>query len=202
MHTIIEKDLLDFEEDIALRFNQKNIKSPIHLYHGNETKMIKVFKTIQTEDWVFCTWRSHYQALLKGVPREEVKQAILDGKSISLCFPKYRMFSSAIVGGNIPIALGVALNIKRNGGKEKVHCFMGDMSSETGIAWECFKYGIQFGLPIRFIVEDNNRSVCTNTRKVWNSESLTFDGADSEFIYHYKYQSKWPHAGAGARIQF
>lgn len=197
-----KETLIAFEEDIAQCFNNKQIKAPIHLYHGNEEQMIKVFENIGEDDWVFCTWRSHYQALLKGVPPAELKQAILDGKSIALCFPKYKMFSSAIVTGNIPIALGVALAIKRREGKEKVHCFIGDMTAETGTAWECFKYGMQLGLPIRFIIEDNNKSVCTDTRKVWKSNILTFDGADSECVYHYKYENKWPHAGSGARIQF
>jgi pyruvate dehydrogenase E1 component alpha subunit len=197
-----KETLIAFEEDIAQCFNDKKIKAPIHLYHGNEEQMMKVFENIGEDDWVFCTWRSHYQALLKGVPPEELKQAILDGKSIALCFPKYKMFSSAIVTGNIPIALGVALAIKRREGKEKVHCFIGDMTAETGTAWECFKYGMQLGLPIRFIIEDNNKSVCTDTRKVWKSNTLTFDGADSEFVYHYKYESKWNHAGTNIRIQF
>ena len=46
---------------------------------------------------------------LKGVPEKLLEKEILDGKSISLCFPKYKIYSSAIVGGIIPIALGVAL---------------------------------------------------------------------------------------------
>lgn len=197
-----KEQLIAFEEDIAKSFNDKLIRAPIHLYSGNEDEMIKVFKDIKEDDWVFCSWRSHYQCLLKGVPPEEVKKAILDGKSISLCFPKYRIFSSAIVTGSIPIALGVALAIKRAGGKNKVHCFVGEMTAETGAMWECFKYAMQHELPLRFIVEDNGKSVCTDTRKVWGVDTLTFDGADSEFMYHYKYETKWPHAGSGSRIQF
>ena len=195
-------DLITFEEDIAKTFNEKKIRAPIHLYSGNEEQMLKVFEDIQPDDWVFCSWRSHYQCLLKGVPPAEVKQAIMDGKSISLCFPAHRIFSSAIVTGSLPIAVGVALAIKRNGGKNKVHCFVGEMTAETGAMWECFKYGLQHDLPIRFIVEDNGQSVCTDTRKVWNATTLTFDGAKNDSVYHYTYKSKWPHAGSGSRIQF
>ena len=39
---------------------------------------------------------------------------ILEGKSISLCFPEYNIYSSAIVGGVLPIAVGVAMNLKNN----------------------------------------------------------------------------------------
>ena len=200
--SLTKQDLVNFEENMAVCFNQKQIKAPVHLSNGNEDEMIKVFQTVKPKDWCFGSWRSHFICLLKGVPPDEVKQAILDGKSISLCFPKYRVFSSAIVGGSIPIAVGVALSIKRNGGSEKVYCFVGDMASETGIMWESFKYAFQHKLPIKFIIEDNNKSVCTLTRETWNMDRLTFEGADSDMIYHYKYENKYPHAGVGQRIQF
>ena len=48
-----------------------------------------------------------------------------------------------------------------------VYCFMGEMTSETGIAHECIKYSRNFDLPIHFVVEDNEKSVCTDTRKTW-----------------------------------
>ena len=89
--------LIAFEEDIAKEFNDAKIKAPVHLYSGNEEEMINIFKGINPEDWVLCTWRSHYQCLLKGVPPEKVKSEIMSGKSISLCFPEYNIFSSAIV---------------------------------------------------------------------------------------------------------
>ena len=98
------QDLIAFETEIAETFNAGKIRAPIHLYYGNEEKMIELFRDVKPEDWVFCSWRSHYQCLLKGVPREEVKAEILAGHSISLCFPKQRVVSSAIVGGIIPIA--------------------------------------------------------------------------------------------------
>ena len=83
-----KKKLIKFEEDIAELFNSGKIRAPVHLYHGNEDHFIKVFKKIKSEDWVFCSWRSHYQCLLKGVPEEDIKREILQGRSISLCFPK------------------------------------------------------------------------------------------------------------------
>ena len=197
-----KEKLIAFEYDIAQCFNEKQIKAPVHLSYGNEEEMIKIFQTISTDDWCLGTWRSHFLCLLKGVPPEEVKKAILDGKSISLCFPKYRVFSSAIVTGVLPIAVGIALSIKRRFGKNKVHCFMGDMTAETGSAWECFKYSFNHKLPIRFIIEDNGKSVCTDTRKTWQEDKLTFQDANSDILYYYKYENKYPHAGSGTRIQF
>ncbi len=66
------EDLLAFEESVASAFNRGEILAPVHLYHGNEAQMIELFQDIKNEDWIFCSWRSHYQCLLKGVPEELV----------------------------------------------------------------------------------------------------------------------------------
>jgi pyruvate dehydrogenase E1 component alpha subunit len=199
---LTKEDLLAFEEDIAKEFNSGKIKAPVHLYYGNEDEMINIFKDIKKEDWVLCSWRSHYQCLLKGTPKEEVKNAILSGKSIALNFAEHKVFSSAIVTGILPIAVGVALSIKRSGKNETVYCFVGDMTSETGSFEECYKYVVNHNLPVKFIIEDNGKSVCTDTKKTWNTNKLTREGANDEHLYYYRYETKWPHAGAGQRVQF
>ena len=196
------EDLIAFETEIADIFNAGKIRAPVHLYYGNEAKMIDIFRDVKPEDWVFCSWRSHYQCLLKGVPREEVKAEILAGRSISLCFPKYRVVSSAIVTGVLPIAVGTAMGIKRRGEKARVHCFVGDMTSETGSFHECLKYSTNHQLPIRFIIEDNAKSVCTDTRETWNQSVLSYENSRHPLVVYYKYQTKYPHAGAGQRVQF
>ncbi len=107
------------------------------------------------------------------------------------------------MGGSLPIAVGTALSLKLR--KEKstmVYCFMGEMTSETGIAHECIKYSISHDLPIHFIIEDNEKSVCTDTRNTWKLKKLSYEGKNDKFITFYSYKSKWPHAGAGKRIQF
>ena len=198
-----KEELIAFEEEIASLFTLGKIKAPVHLYQGNEENIIKIFEKINSQDWIFCSWRSHYQCLLKGVPAEDIKKDILSGKSISLCFPKHKIYSSALVGGSLPIAVGTAMSLKiKNEKNVKVYCFMGEMTAETGIAHECIKYSRNFKLPIHFIVEDNEKSVCTDTRKTWNQTKLTFEGVNDEYVTYYRYKSKYPHAGVGKRIQF
>lgn len=195
-------DLISFEEGIASLFNEKKIKAPIHLYNGNEDFIIDYFsRHVEPEDYVLCTWRSHYQCLLKGVPKEILTQAILSGKSISLSFPEYNILSSGIVTGTLPIATGIALGLKKYNNAGKVHVFCGDMTAQTGIFHECYKYSCNFDLPITFIIEDNDKSVCTSTSKTWGYTKV------DEYLIKTKhvvchYTSKWPHAGAGSRIQF
>ena len=197
-----KEELIAFEEDIANTFNEGKIKAPVHLYSGNEDEIINIFKDIREQDWVLCTWRSHYQCLLKGVPPSLVKEKIIEGKSISLNFPEYNIFSSAIVTGILPIAVGVGLSIKNDNKDDWVYCFVGDMTSETGSFNECYKYVLNHNLPVKFIIEDNNKSVCTDTKKTWNTLQLTYEGMYNEHLYYYKYDTKWPHAGAGKRVQF
>ena len=197
-----KKDLVQFEEAIAELFNAAKILAPVHLYYGNEDQIIKVFENIRSQDWVFCSWRSHYQCLLKGVPPKEIKEEIIAGRSISLCFPDYQIYSSALVGGSLPVAVGTAIAIKRKDEDSKVYCFMGDMTSETGIAHECIKYSRNHQLPIHFIIEDNSKSVCTDTRETWNSNKLSYESASDPMITYYRYDTKYPHAGAGKRVQF
>lgn len=213
--TLTPQDLIAFEEKVCELFAQKKIRAPIHLYDGNEGHHIHIFENYVDEfDWVMCSWRSHYQCLLKGVPQEMLLQSIMEGKSISLCFPEYEIVSSAIVGGILPIAVGVAMGIKRQGGTNKVVCFMGEMTSETGIAHECIKYSINHNLPILFVLEDNGKSVCTPTLPVWNMKKLTYaptheEMVDDKNVYvmnshvlYYKYESRFPHAGGLTRVQF
>ena len=76
------------------------------------------------------------------------------------------------------------------------------MTSETGIAYETIKYSINKKLPIHFIIEDNSKSVCTDTRKAWSLKQLSYENSKSDYITFYKYNLKYPHAGAGKRVQF
>ena len=202
MREYTAEELIQFEEEIAELFNNGKIRAPIHLYYGNEDSIIEIFRQVRKQDWVFCSWRSHYQCLLKGVPPAMLKKEILAGRSISLCFPEKRIYSSAMVAGNLPIAVGTALGIQRQGEDSKVYCFMGEMTAETGIAHECIKYSRQYKLPIHFIVEDNGKSVCTDTKATWQMDVLTYENSGNQMVTYYRYETKYPHAGAGVRVQF
>ena len=196
------ESLKAYETKIADLFNNGAIRAPVHLSDGNEAPLIELFSKVQPEDWVFCSWRSHYHCLLKGVKPQTLESAILEGRSIALCFSDFNLYSSAIVGGQIPLAVGAALSIKLGDKKAHVWCFIGDMTSETGMAQTAIRYSEKHDLPITFVVEDNGISVLTETRKVWNSQTLRFEEMESSKVVSYQYQSTYPHAGAGVRVQF
>ncbi len=108
--------LKEFEKSIVELFNDGKLKSPIHLSGSKDNKqeeaLIKIFKDIRKEDWCFSTYRSHYHALLKGIPETWLKDWILDNKSIHVMNKEYKFVTSAIVAGCIPIAIGTAMAIK------------------------------------------------------------------------------------------
>ena len=132
--TITKQDLIDFESDVALRWENGEIKAPVHLSYNNEAYLIQLFQYIHPDDWVFTTWRNHYHSLLHGVPKEELLGSILKGNSISFQSPKHRVYTSAIVGGILPIAVGTALGLKYNNSERRVWCFVGDMAAEGGVS--------------------------------------------------------------------
>jgi len=190
-------DLINFENKIVEHWENAKIRGPVHLSSGNEDALIEIFKRISTEDWVFSTWRSHYHALLKGLDPSWIESEILQGKSITICNQNQGFYSSAIVGATMPIALGVALGLKRQGSNKKVWCFIGDMCFETGGFYEVHKYARNFDLPLHFVVEDNDISTYTPTVATWNvKREVPSD------VLHYSYKSKYPHYGSGKWIAF
>ena len=193
-----KEELIKFEEWVVETFNDGKLKSPVHLDGSKdgsqEDKLIEIFKDIKPNDWVFSNYRSHYHSLLKGMPEERLKQWILDNKSIHVMDKEHKIFTSAIVGGCLSIALGTALSIKMNskkmkskldntisveieGYKEvtdgwtmnepKVYCFVGDMTANTGNFREVFRYAVNHKLPIKFIIANNFLSTDTDCADVW-----------------------------------
>ena len=189
--------LIDFENGIKQIYDAGKISAPIHLSGGNENELIEIFQEVDKDDWVFSSWRNHYHALLHGIPADKLEDMIVRGKSMSLYSEKPKFYSSSIVGGIIPIAVGTAKAQKLNGSKNKTWCFIGDMTFETGIFYEAHKYVRNHNLPLQFVVEDNGLSTNTPTEKTWGgSRDIPED------IIYYKYEREYPHHGTGNWILF
>jgi len=202
---VTKDEIIAFEKEVADIFATGAIRAPVHLRAGREDQLISIFRDHQIgdDDYVFGFWDSHELALLKGVPREQLKQAIIEGKSISLSFPKHKVLCSGIVGSLMGTAAGVAWALKNQGKKGRAFLFCGDMSAETGIFHEAVKYVYNFDLPATFVVCDNGVSVMTNTRATWGASEPWFVGTkyESKIIY-FKYTNGYPHSGLGKLIKF
>lgn len=187
-----KEELIEFEEEIKQLFLSGKIRSPVHLSVGSEESLIEIFKGIQRNDWVFSTHRSHYHALLKGVGKEWLKNEILENRSLHIFNKEHKFFTSAIMGGIAPIAVGVAMALKKKGSKSMVWVFIGDMSAEMGIVHESIKYATRHDLPITWVVEDNGLSVETPTQEVWGERTM-----NKLNVIGYKWCRKYPHQGVG-----
>ena len=190
------EELIAFEKRVAEAFEAKRVKGPVHLSGNNEDQLIRIFKDIHPEDWIFTSYRNHYHALLHGIPEEKLFKAICDGRSMTLQFLEHRFFSTAIVGGQLSIAVGVAAALKRKEENRKVWCFLGDMAASIGAFHDAQEYAFCNQLPITFIVENNALSCDSPTKECWGT------GPNKGKIEVYYYKRQHPHVGTGNWVSF
>jgi TPP-dependent pyruvate/acetoin dehydrogenase alpha subunit len=189
-------ELIAFEHEVQSAFEAGQIRGPVHMSGGNERHLIEVFGNIRRADWVFATYRSHYHALLHGVPRDLVMAEIMAGRSMNLSFPEYRFCTSAIVGGCLSIAVGVAAAMKRSASDRRVWCFVGDMAASLGAFHEASTYARWHELPVMFVVEDNGLSCDSPTLECWGKKR------GEPNTVHYQYERVFPHVGTGKYVSF
>ena len=206
--TVTKEELISFETEVKERYENGEISGPVHLSKGNEDELIEVFQYVHEDDWVYSAWRNHYHALLHGFDRQQLMDDIVEGRSMATNSNVHKFYSSAIVGGIIPIALGTAKALKMKqddalnkkyykDNRRRVWCFIGDMTLETGVFHESYKYAKNFNLPLQFVVEDNNLSVHTPTDVAWNGRQ----DVPNDIIY-YRYENGYPHHGTGSWVNF
>lgn len=207
-----KKELIAFEVSLAQMFEEKKIHVPLHLSGGNEEQLIEIFKEIREDDYVFSTHRNHYHYLLHGGSSDALVDEIL-GQERGLCRGRSgsmhtidthrNFFSSGIVSGCVAIAVGVALSLRSKGSSRHVWCFVGDGASDSGYFIEAVRYAICNTLPVTYIVEDNDRSVCTTIKQRWGWEITMSNNEETrKYIRHYRYTPTYPHCGCGTWVTF
>jgi TPP-dependent pyruvate/acetoin dehydrogenase alpha subunit len=115
---------------------------------------------------------------------------ILAGRSMMLHFPEYHFLTSAIVGGILSIACGIAAS------GQTVYAFVGDMAASTGMFHDAQKYARGHDLPVTFVVEDNGLATNTPTQEAWGKVfSLPR-------TIRYEYTREHAHVGSGKYVAF
>lgn len=197
MNYCSKEDLINFENEIVELYKDSKLPFLFHLSGGNEDQLIEIFKDIKEDDYVISNHRNHYHALLKGIPKETLKERILDGRSMFVFDRSRNFFTSAIIGGTPAIAAGIALALKKKGSSQKVWCFVGDGTEDNGHLFEAARYVEGFDLPCTFVVEDNNRSVTTSKDERWGkSTKPVFPSC----VMRYEYDIAYPHARSDDKI--
>lgn len=160
-----------FEEAAAKAYSQGKIGGFLHLYIGQEACAVGALSTLGPADSVVCTYRDHAQALARGTSARAC-MAELFGK-VTGCskglggsmhfFDKERgmLGGYGIVGGHVPIAVGVAFAAKYRGEKAVTLCFFGEGSATIGAFHEGVSLAALWSLPVVFICENNEYSMGT-----------------------------------------
>ena len=186
------QELIAFEDRIGELYLDNKLPFLFHLSGGNEQQLIDIFKDIKEGDYVISNHRSHYHALLHGIPPDVIEDRILNGRSMFIYDRDRNFFCSAIIGGTPAIAAGIAWALKKKGSDKKVWCFIGDGTEDNGHTYEAVRYVDGFDLPCTFIIENNDRSVETTNVQRWGTK------ADYEWnspsVMKYKYDITYPHA--------
>ncbi len=154
-----------FQEEIAERYPNQQMKIPTHLYTGQEAVATGGCLSLKPTDQVTGYYRGHgYYLARGGDPKKFIAELYLKatgehgGKAGSQHLTGVDvgyMASSAIVASPIPIATGMALALKMKGEKKVVMCFFGDGAVEEGVFFECLNFSALRKLPIVFICENN-----------------------------------------------
>jgi pyruvate dehydrogenase E1 component alpha subunit len=154
-----------FEEKVAELIIKGEITCPTHLYLGQEAIAAGVCANLRNDDWVFSNHRSHGHYIAKGGDINALMAEIYckkagcskgRGGSMHVVSFKNRVAgSSAIVGGGIPIALGVALSSLLQNKDYVSVAFFGDGAVSEGIFYESLNFASLKKLPVTFVCENN-----------------------------------------------
>jgi TPP-dependent pyruvate/acetoin dehydrogenase alpha subunit len=157
------------EEEIERRYHQDQMKTPIHLVIGQEAAAVGCCAAMTTADLLYSSHRTHGAYLAKG---GDLRAMLCEmhcrangcagsrGGSMHLIDKRVGMAgTSAIVGGAVPIAVGAALAAQMKGEDRVVAVFLGDATTEEGVASESLNFAALKQLPIVFFCENNFYSV-------------------------------------------
>jgi pyruvate dehydrogenase E1 component alpha subunit len=154
-----------FEEKAAELYTLGKIRGFLHLYIGEEAVAVGVMQALTPEDGVVATYREHGQALARGIPAGSL-MAEMYGKANGCSrgrggsmhfFDVSRRFygGHAIVGGGLPVAVGLALAEKLQSRPAITACFFGDGAVAEGEFHESLNLAALWKLPVLFLCENN-----------------------------------------------
>lgn len=154
-----------FEEKCAEVYSAGKIRGFLHLYIGEEAVAVGALGALSADDNVIATYREHGHALVRGTPPGAVMAEMYGksngcsrgrGGSMHLFDASRRFFGGhAIVGGGLPIAVGLALADKRLGRNALTACFFGDGATAEGEFHESMNLASLWKLPVLFLCENN-----------------------------------------------
>jgi TPP-dependent pyruvate/acetoin dehydrogenase alpha subunit len=176
-------EMRKFEERVEKLFFEGQLIGPCHLYLGQEAVAAGIVKALDKEDFIISTYRGHGHAIARDVPLEAL-MAELFGRKTGTCkglggsmhsamsVEHNILLASAIVGGGIPIAVGVGLALQYRRSSRIVAVFFGDGAVNTGAFHEALNLAAVWKLPVLFVCENNFYAFSVPHKKSFAGESI------------------------------
>ncbi|MBC7796886.1 MAG: pyruvate dehydrogenase (acetyl-transferring) E1 component subunit alpha [Pyrinomonadaceae bacterium] len=172
-----------FEEKCAEVYRVGKIGGFCHLYIGQEAVAIGALSALRADDFVVGSYREHVHAMAKGISPDAV-MAELYGKSGGCSSGKggsMHMFDAernflgghGIVGGQIPLATGVAFSAKYRGTEQATLCFFGEAAVNQGAFHESLNMAQLWKLPCIFICENNQYGMGTSVERAMSLKDVS-----------------------------
>ena len=160
------------EEEIAKEYKHQQMRCPVHLSIGQEAIPVGMSSVLTKKDYIVSTHRCHAHYLAKGGSLDALLGELY-GKETGTCkgvggsMHMYddrvnHLGSVPIVGGSIPVGVGIGYAIKLNKSKNVSVIYFGDAATEEGVFFESLHFAALKKLPIIFVCEDNEYSVYTS----------------------------------------
>ena len=177
-----------FEERCAELYGESKIRGFLHLYIGEEAVATGVISCLQPDDAVLATYREHGHALLRGVPAASIMSEMFGkatgcsggrGGSMHLFDATTRFFGgNAIVGGHLPLAVGLGLADQMLGRTGSVTvCFFGEGAMAEGEFHEAMNLAALWNVPVLFCCENNRYAMGTSLKSSESQVDLALKAA-------------------------
>ncbi len=154
-----------FEEKCYELYTQEKIRGFLHLYDGEEAVAVGVSAALEPRDRVVSTYREHGHALARGISMESALAEMYGkatgcaggrGGSMHLFDAETNLYGgNAIVGGGLPLAVGLGLGDRMQGEDRVTVCFFGDGALAEGEFHEAMNLAALWKLPVIFVLENN-----------------------------------------------
>lgn len=172
-----------FEESALKLGEDGEIPGSLHLCIGQEAIPVGVCYSLEKSDYIIGTHRSHGHMIAKGCDIKYMFAELMGrkngynkgkGGSMHIAEPSIGMLgATGVVGGGLPIAVGVALANKFLKNRKVIVSFFGDGAMSTGASHEAMNMAALWDLPIVFICENNNYAISTSIENAYSLKKLS-----------------------------
>ena len=172
----------EFEESCPELYSQGKMGGFLHLYSGQEAVGVGVAHAMHQDDYMVSAYREHGLVIAKGVEPRRVMAELFGkatgvskgkGGSMHMFDPELRFMGGyGIVGGHLPLAVGIGYSILYRERDEVVVCLFGDGATNQGVFHEAMNMAALYQVPVVFVCENNGYGIGTSVARASAVEQL------------------------------